>query len=214
MVRSQAASAVRTRRPELPLILGAMVVLVISALPVQDENVPRWELSIERWVNDWPDGLYRSAWVVMQLGNAVTVPLVALIAAAARRLRLAAGLLLAGVSTYLLAKVVKVIVTRKRPAALVDGIELRGAHDHGIGYPSGHSAVVFCLATVAFLWFRDTRWRWIFPALAALTAVFRVYVGAHFPLDVVGGGALGIAAGALVAWLLGFSREPPAPDPD
>ncbi len=84
---------------------------------------------------------------------------------------------------------------------------MRGAHDHGIGYPSGHSAVVFCLATVAFLWFRDTRWRWIFPALAALTAVFRVYVGAHFPLDVVGGGALGVAAGAVVALLLGFGRR-------
>jgi undecaprenyl-diphosphatase len=207
MVRSLAAQSVRSRRPEVLLILGATVVLMVSALPVQDENVPGWELSIERWVNDWPDGLYRTAWVVMQLGNAVTVPLVALLAAAARRFRLAAGLLLGGAGTYLLAKVVKVVVTRKRPAALVEGIELRGAHDHGIGYPSGHSAVVFCLATVGFLWFRDSPWRWAFVVLAVLTAVFRVYVGAHFPLDVVGGGALGVAAGALVAWLLGFARH-------
>jgi glycosyltransferase 2 family protein len=67
---------------------------------------------------------------------------------------------------------------------------------------SGHSAVAVALATVAspFLGRRARRVAW---TLAALVCVARIYVGSHLPFDVVGGAALGWAAGALVLLVFG-----------
>jgi undecaprenyl-diphosphatase len=47
------------------------------------------------------------------------------------------------------------------------------------------------------------RWRWIPVVLAVLVALARVFVGVHFPLDVLGGAALGVAVGALAATVPG-----------
>jgi undecaprenyl-diphosphatase len=63
-------------------------------------------------------------------------------------------------------------------------------------FPSGHSASAFAAATV-IAW--SSR-RLAVPAyvLAVLVAWSRVYVGVHWPLDVLGGAALGVLVGTLV----------------
>ena len=74
---------------------------------------------------------------------------------------------------------------------------------------SGHSAVAVALATVAspFLGRRARRVAW---TLAGLVCVARIYVGSHLPLDVVGGAALGWAAGALVLLVFGAPTGHPS----
>jgi glycosyltransferase 2 family protein len=67
---------------------------------------------------------------------------------------------------------------------------------------SGHAAVAVALATIVSPYL-SRRWRRVAWTVAFLTCASRVYVGAHLPLDVVGGAALGYAAGALVHLLLG-----------
>ena len=47
-------------------------------------------------------------------------------------------------------------------------------------------------------------WRWIVVGAAGFVCLARMYVGAHLPLDVVGGAALGVAVGAIAR--LGFGR--------
>jgi hypothetical protein len=42
------------------------------------------------------------------------------------------------------------------------------------------------------------RWLWVPVVVAVLDAIARVYLGAHNPLDVLGGGAIGVAIGALL----------------
>jgi undecaprenyl-diphosphatase len=61
---------------------------------------------------------------------------------------------------------------------------------HTGSFPSGHSATAFACATV-IAWASP---RLAVPAfvLAALVAWSRVYVGVHWPLDVLGGSALGV----------------------
>ena len=63
-------------------------------------------------------------------------------------------------------------------------------------FPSGHAATSFAAATVLTL--ARPRWAPAFYLLALAIGFSRVYVGVHYPLDIVGGAALGIAvAGAL-----------------
>jgi undecaprenyl-diphosphatase len=54
------------------------------------------------------------------------------------------------------------------------------------------------------------RWRPLLWLLVALVMVGRVYVGAHNPLDVVCGAALGVAIGSLLNLVLGVPEEPVA----
>jgi undecaprenyl-diphosphatase len=141
----------------------------------------------------------------MQLGNVGVVWLTALAAAATRRWRLAADLLTGGLLAYLLAKAVKAAVGRPRPLELLDEVAVRGPHVSDLGFVSGH-ATVASVVTALLLPHVGRRWSRALVGLAVLTALSRVYVGAHLPLDVVGGAALGVAVAAGVHLVLGRPR--------
>jgi membrane-associated phospholipid phosphatase len=97
-----------------------------------------------------------------------------------------------GVAAWLAAKLVKRIVGRARPAEASPSVgTLRiGSADDGFGFPSGHAAVATALA-------RDlsrhgsTEVKVFVCGLACLVGASRIYVGAHYPLDIIGGWALG-----------------------
>jgi membrane-associated phospholipid phosphatase len=190
------------RRPTDALFIAVgLLVLVLAALPVYGGRLTEPEAAVFRVINAAPLPIV-IVWPFMQLGNFLVVPATALIAAAYRRWRLAAGLLLAGAGVYLLAKVVKGIVVRGRPASLLDHVVIRGDTPLGRGFVSGHAAVVTALLVVAWPWL-GRRGRIVCVVLVLLVCFARVQVAAHLPLDVVGGVGLGLAVGGLVRLLLG-----------
>ena len=73
----------------------------------------------------------------------------------------------------------------------------RGAEKGDQGFPSGHAAVSAAL-TVASWPYLSGGWRVPLAALSGFVPLARMYVGAHLPLDVVGGSALGLAIGCAV----------------
>lgn len=88
----------------------------------------------------------------------------------------------------------KAIVDRPRPFARYPDTKVLVPRAHDGSFPSGHAATSFAAATI--LSFAFPRAAPAFLLLAAAVAYSRVYVGVHYPLDVIGGAALGV----LVAW--------------
>ena len=179
--------------------------LLATAGAVHRDRVGAAEARTFRAVNGLPDALYPPAWVVMQLGAFGAVPAAAAAAWRAGDGELAARLLLGGTSAWAMAKLVKQVVRRPRPADLLPGIRGRGRDAAGLGYLSGHMAVAVALGAAAL--------PRLGPAARALTltaiplvGLTRLYVGAHLPLDIAGGAALGLAADAAAGLVRGPGR--------
>jgi uncharacterized membrane protein YbhN (UPF0104 family)/membrane-associated phospholipid phosphatase len=203
----------RRRAPQrhaTDLVRGTLglAVLGIGFLLAQRGELPLLERNLFRLVNDLPGIVHPVVWAVMQLGNVVAVPLVATVAAVARRLRMARDLLISGLLAYVVADLVKGVVGRERPAGFDVDAVFRDGTVSGIGFISGHAAVAAALAAAAapHLTRRGRRVVWV---LAWSVALARVYVGAQLPLDIIGGVAAGWAIGALVHWAFGVPRWQP-----
>jgi membrane-associated phospholipid phosphatase len=187
----------------LPGVLGApgvqlgvgLAALLATAGAVRQDRVGPREARAFQAVNGLPDPLHLPAWAVMQLGSFGAIPVSAAAAWLARDRELAALLLIGGTGTWALSKAVKQVVRRPRPATLLPGIRRRGRDATGLGYLSGHAGVAVALGAAA-LPRLGLRGRALTLTVMPLVGLTRIYVGAHLPLDVAGGAALGLAVNA------------------
>jgi membrane-associated phospholipid phosphatase len=192
----------RSRVHAIRSLIVALAALAICTLTAIPHGVSGPEERVFRAINDLPGWLEWVLWAPMQLGTVVMVPAAGLVAFLVwRRRRPALDLAVAGSVAWVAAKVIKASVGRGRPAALLGNVRLRGSfgvsNRTGLGFPSGHATVAFALAAAAYPWLTP-RLRATVLSLAAVVALSRLYFGAHLPLDVVGGTALGVTIGATV----------------
>lgn len=190
-------------------LVGGAVLAIAAGVVASSGDVPAWEASVFHAINDLPDALRGVMWV-FQLAGLLFVPLgVAAVALVLRRFRLAAALVvLIPLKLFVEKQVVKQLVERQRPAMSICGGDVscgnfRDVPSSGLSFVSGHAVVAWGVATL--LWpYLPGRWRWVPVAVALLNAVARVYLGAHNPLDVVGGAAIGVALGAALTLATGL----------
>ncbi|HSP29851.1 MAG TPA: phosphatase PAP2 family protein [Ilumatobacteraceae bacterium] len=197
------------RRPvDVVFVVVGLVVLAGGVAVVRDGEVPAWEAELFRTLNDLPGVLYPLLWPFQQLGILIVGPVLAVVALLAGRRRLALAALLATVAKLVLERGVKVIVTRERPATSIGpDIETRGdVHLSGESFVSGHAVLVAALVAVLAPWL-PARSRVVAWVVVGVVCVARVYVGAHNPLDVVCGAALGLAIGGGLNLLLGVPES-------
>ena len=169
--------------------------LAATAVVARRATVGAQEARAFRWVNGLPGFLFVPAWPVMQLGNLAAAPAAAAVAYLGDERALARRLLVGGSTSWLLSKLVKRGVGRPRPARLLSGIHCRGREQTGMGYLSGHAAVAVALGAAAL---PHLGRRGAVPVAVTIPVVglCRLYVGAHLPLDVVGGASLGLVVEA------------------
>ena len=182
-------------------VLGAAG-LVVSAIPVRHDRVAPLEERAFRLINRLPDAAYPAVWPPMQFGALAAVPVTAGISYVAGRRVLAARLIVAGGAAWTAAKVAKQVRVRGRPARLLHDVRVRGAEASGGGFVSGHAAVATALAAAAVPRVGGRLGRAL-VILVPVVGASRLYVGAHLPLDALGGASLGFtveaATGAFVA---------------
>jgi len=189
--------------PRVRLGLGTAVTLV-TAVSAHRNRVGRYEADAFRAVNSLPDVLYVPAWIIMQLGTLGAAPAAAGAALLAGDRELAGRLLAGGTCTWALSKLVKQIVRRPRPATLVSSTRSRGRGASGLGYLSGHAGVAAALGTAAGSRLSPAG-RAVIVAVVPTVGLARMYVGAHLPLDIAGGTALGnvVDSALVLVWRSG-----------
>jgi undecaprenyl-diphosphatase len=113
----------------------------------------------------------------------------------------------AALLTNMIVTAVKLAVGRDRPPAVIVDPEPLMEVPTTSSFPSGHAATSFAGAVV--LSRLVGKGVFLLIVLAVLIAFSRVYVGVHYPLDVVAGAALGaLVGGAVVALAVRLPRRP------
>ena len=100
---------------------------------------------------------------------------------------------------------------RPRPHIYWEHVNILFSKPGNDAFPSGHAAIVFAAAFTLHHYYPQ-KMRWIYAA-AVWIALTRIYVGAHYPTDLIGGALLGAACGWSACRLLAFP-DSKKPNPD
>ena len=85
--------------------------------------------------------------------------------------------------------------------------------EHSSWFPSGHAMASSALALSLIVIFWSTKWRWLVLAGAifyvVIIALTRLYLGVHYPTDILAGWAVSCAWVAIVSVTIGYRRISP-----
>jgi len=146
-----------------------------------------------------PKWLDRLMWLATQAGNMITAGILAGIFFAIKYRRLTVEIVLGTLTLWLVVEIFKTLTDRARPFVDHEKARVIGWRERGRSFPSGHTAQMFFLAMLISHWFHPGIGGIAgLYAAAVLVGFTRVYVGAHYPRDVIGGAVLGSVWGILV----------------
>ena len=143
----------------------------------------------------WMDGFWKTithlwdaGWFWIILGIVLLISKKTRKAGIAALAALAIGALITNVA-------LKNIIARIRPYEVVEGLKLLIEPQSDFSFPSGHTCASIG-AALAMYPFLERKWGIPLVILAVLISLSRLYVGVHYPTDVLGGAVVGV----LAAW--------------
>jgi undecaprenyl-diphosphatase len=161
------------------------------------------ERAVFEAINGLPDTFEPVAEGVQFLGTLAIGPAVVIGALLFRRWRLALAAALVTATKLVAERIVWKVLIRERPAITEpEAIVRGGTATSGPSFVSGHVVLTSGLAWVMTPYLPG-RWKTVPWVVVALICVARVYLGAHNPLDVVGGLGLGFAIGGAINLAVG-----------
>ncbi|HET7376411.1 MAG TPA: phosphatase PAP2 family protein [Anaerolineae bacterium] len=178
------------------LILFGLI--AVSLLWAKGQRLDVWlftALNLRGYHSAWMD---RLMWVATQIGNVGFAALLVVIGYALGDHRFAIDLALGSLTLWLLVTIIKALTDRIRPFNLLRETRVIGWREAGLSFPSGHTTQTFFMMTLAISHFQ-------LPlvialglyVIAALVAFTRVYLGVHYPRDVIAGAILGLIWGSV-----------------
>jgi membrane-associated phospholipid phosphatase len=207
-----------TKRVQRDLVVGGvgLAVFGLCAVIASNGRVGSVERAVFRSINDRPEWLYRPMQLFQFLGIVVVPLIVAAVFAVMRKWRMAAAVALVMPVKLFVEKIPKQLVSRSRPGTTVPHAILRGdVSPHGLSFTSGHAIIAFGIAGLVAIAL-PKKWGIFAFVLAGLNGLARIYLGAHNPLDIVGGAAIGLTVAMVLDLLLDVRRDfvpVPAPAP-
>ena len=99
----------------------------------------------------------------------------------------------------IIVEIIRFFYDRPRPFEAL-GIEPLILNNGAPSSPSGHAAFFFALALAVF--FTNKKWGYWFFAGALLIGIARIFIGIHWPLDILAGAAVGLISAFLIKKIL------------
>ena len=167
-----------------------------------------WESNIVLFVQenlrfDWLNPIMK---FITSLGDEGILPIAVIILfllfKKTRKVGITAGVSLA-LEAILINLTIKKLVGRTRPYVVNEAIEYITKRPSDNSFPSGHTGCVFAVASVLFFMMPK---KVGIPAMviASLVGISRLYVGVHYPTDVLGGAVIGALCGILAVYVVEF----------
>jgi membrane-associated phospholipid phosphatase len=142
------------------------------------------------------DGLM---WLITQLGSMWMGLIAAFLFFLLRYHSLAVEIILGTMTLWLMVEAIKLLTDRSRPFLVLEGTRIIGPKESGRSFPSGHTSQIFFMAALLSHQLKPDSGQVIALYLIALLVGFtRIYVGAHYPRDVLGGMLLGSVWGVML----------------
>lgn len=91
-----------------------------------------------------------------------------------------------------IALILKSIVLEPRPFVFLDNVHLLVVEDDPSSFPSGHTTSTFAVLSVLVFKFRHEFWSVVLILFGIVVGFSRIYVGVHYPLDVLAGCVIGV----------------------
>jgi len=152
-------------------------------------------VNLRSYHNKWLDIVM---WLTTQMGSMLAAFVLAGVFFWTNHQRLAAEVIFGIFTLWMFVEITKALTDRARPFVTLAGSRVVGWRTLGRSFPSGHTSQMFFLATLLNLHFRpEMRWTAVLYAVAVLVGFTRIYVGVHYPRDVLGGAVLGSIWGVL-----------------
>jgi membrane-associated phospholipid phosphatase len=150
----------------------------------------------------YPRWLDRFMWLATQLGNMLAAFITAFLLFMLNYRRLTIVIIFGTLTLWLLVEIIKALSDRERPFLTLVKTRVIGWREKGDSFPSGHTTQIFFLMTLFIHHFQLGVGESIaLYAVAALVGFTRIYIGAHYPRDVIAGIVLGSVWGILATLL-------------
>jgi membrane-associated phospholipid phosphatase len=186
----------------IALLIGFSLIM-LSLLWSVGQRLDVWvfaALNLRGYHSRWID---RAMWATTQIGSAGFAAVFAVGLYVWGNRQFAIELALGTLTLWLLVELIKAFTDRERPFNLLRETRVIGWHEPGLSFPSGHTAQTCFVAALCISHFQlSLGIATGLYGIAALVAFTRIYVGAHYPRDVIAGAILGLVWGissALVA---------------